>query len=145
MSTLAQLQQPSARWDMPMTKPLDEAVWQAWVMKGKARDTQSNAARTRALKLVVVAALLVAAALGSDFVPFQAVVRFVVTAGAVVVMFQAIHERHFVLAAVFGALAFIYNPLVPAFSFSGDWQRAVLAASALPFVASMLGQRKAMP
>ena len=64
-------------------------------------------------------------------------VRFIVAAGAIVVMFQAFHARHYAFAAVFGALALLYNPVRHAFSFSGDWQRALVVASAVPFVASL--------
>jgi hypothetical protein len=87
--------------------------------------------------MVSIAALLATAALGSDFVPWQIVVRLLVAVTAMVVMFQAIHAGHYVLAATFGALVVIYNPLAPAFSFAGDWQRAMVAVSAVPFVASL--------
>lgn len=56
---------------------------------------------------------------------------------AMVVMFQAFQARYYVVAAVFGAFALFYNPVAPAFSFPGDWQRAVVLASAIPFVASL--------
>jgi hypothetical protein len=69
--------------------------------------------------------------------PFEVVVRFLVTAGALVVMFQASQARHYAVAAVFGALALFYNPVAPAFGFSGDWQHAAVVASAVPFVASL--------
>ena len=54
-----------------------------------------------------------------------------------VVMFQALQARYYAVAAVFAALALFYNPVVPAFSFSGNWQRAVVVASAVPFIASL--------
>jgi hypothetical protein len=82
-------------------------------------------------------AALAAAGLWSHLVPFEVVVRFLVTAGAMVVMFQAFQARYYAVAAVFAALALFYNPVAPAFSFSGDWQRAVVVASAVPFVVSL--------
>jgi len=56
-------------------------------------------------------------------------------------MFQAFQARHYAVAAVFGALALLYNPVVPVFSFSGDWSRAMVAASAIPFVATLTGRK----
>jgi len=44
---------------------------------------------------------------------------------------------HYASAAVFAAVALLYNPVAPVFSFSGDWPRALVLASALPFVASL--------
>jgi hypothetical protein len=124
-------------WQVPVTKPLDEVVWQAWAEQGRARDRRSNRAHTKILKAVSIAALLAAAVLGSDFAPLQIVVRFLVVVSAMVILFQAIHAGHYVFAATFGALVVIYNPVAPAFGFSEDWQRAMLAASAVPFVVSL--------
>lgn len=121
-------------WTPPAARPLDEAVWQAWVAKGRAHDRRSSAARIRALKWASVAGLLGAAALWSHLAPFEVVVRFLVTASAMVVMFQAVQARYYAVAAVFGALALIYNPVAPAFTFSGGWQRALVVASAVPFM-----------
>jgi hypothetical protein len=53
-------------------------------------------------------------------------------------MSQALHAKNYAFAAVFGIVALLYNPVVPAFTFSGDWQRAVVVASGLPFVASLV-------
>jgi hypothetical protein len=46
-------------------KPLDEAVWQAWGLKGVAEDKRSNAAWIKRLKWFALAALLVAMGLWS--------------------------------------------------------------------------------
>src|SRR6266496_2171643 len=124
-------------WVPPAARPLDEAVWQAWVAKGRAQDQRSSAWRTKAMKWASIAGLLAAAGIWSHLGPFEVVVRFLVTASAMVVMFQAFQARHYAVAAMFGALALIYNPVAPAFSFSGDWQRAIMAASAVLFVASL--------
>jgi hypothetical protein len=124
-------------WQPPLAKPLDESVWQAWMVKGRAQDRRSSAKRVKAVKWVSAAALLAGAGLWSRLMPYEVVVRFIVAAGAIVVIFQAFHARHYAFAAVFGALALLYNPVMPVFSFSGDWQRAVVAASAAPFAASL--------
>jgi hypothetical protein len=119
------------------SKPLDEALWQSWVKKGRARERRNSAARFKAVNWVSLAALAVVAGLWSHLGPYDVVMRFVVAAGAVVLMIHAIPAGHSGLAAAFGALALIYNPFAPLFSFSGEWQRAVVVASAGPFVASL--------
>lgn len=136
MSTSVGLQELREVREPPLSKPLDEAVWQAWIAKGRAHDRRSRAARVKAVKWVSVAALLVAAGPWSHLATYDVVVRFVVAAGAIVVMLNLFHSKRYAFAAVFGALALLYNPLVSVFSFSGDWQRAVLLASATAFVAS---------
>jgi hypothetical protein len=134
MSTSAELKGSPAM-------PLDEAVWQAWVAKGRARDRRSSAARVNAVKWVSIAALLVAAALWSELAAYEVVIKFVVAAGAIVVMLSLVRARRYAFAAVFGALALLYNPLASVFSLSGDWQRAVMVASASPFVATLAWHR----
>jgi hypothetical protein len=84
----------------------------------------SSAARIKAVKWASIAALLAAAGFWSHLAPFEVAVRFVVTAGAMVVMFQALRARYYAVAAVFGALALFYNPVVPAFNFSNAWGNA---------------------
>lgn len=117
--------------------PLNEAVWRAWVAKGRAQERRSSAAAGKAVKWVSIAALLVAAGLGSQLAPVEVIVRFIVAAGATFIMFQALHAKRYGVAAGFGGLALLYNPAVPVFAFSGDWQRGLVVASAIPFVASL--------
>lgn len=125
--------------ELPAAKPLDEAVWQAWVLKGRAREERSYAARMKAVKWISLVALLFAAAAGlwSQLTPYDVVVRLLVTAGALVLMSQELHTRHYAVGAVFGALALLYNPVAPTFTFTGEWQRALVVASGIPFVASL--------
>ena len=118
--------------------PLDEAVWQAWVAKGRVQERRSRAARIKAVKWASTAGLLGAAGLWSHLAPFEVLVRFLVTASVLVLMFRAFQTRYYSVAAAFGALALLYNPVAPAFNFSGDWQRAVVVASAVPFIASLV-------
>jgi hypothetical protein len=123
--------------ELPPAKPLDEAVWQAWLEKGRERDRRNSAARMVAVKWVSLAGLVMVAALWSYLGPYDVIARFVVAVGAIAVMFHAIHDGRYALAAVFAAVALLYNPVMPAFSFSGDWPRALVLASAVPFVASL--------
>jgi uncharacterized membrane protein YccC len=90
------------------------------------------------VKWASIAGLLGAAGLWSHLAPFEVLVRFFVTASALVLMFQAFQTKYYAVAATFGALALLFNPVAPVFDFSGDWQRVVVAASAVPFVASLV-------
>ena len=137
MSTSVGLRELPNTWDPPPSEPLDEARWHAWVEKGHAQDRRSSAARVKAVKWVSLAGLLAVAGFWSHLAPYDVVVRFIVAAGAIVVMLHALRAGHYAFAAVFAALALLYNPLAPVFSFSGDWQRALVVASAAPFVASL--------
>ena len=78
-----------------------------------------------------------AAGLWSQIAPYELVFKFNVSAGAIVVMFQAFRTRHYAFAAVFAALVLLYNPVAPVFSFTGDWQRFLVVASVLPFIAAL--------
>jgi hypothetical protein len=132
MSTSVEL-----RGSPPAARPLDDGVWQAWIAKGRAQDRRSSAARIKAVKWASIVGLLIVAGFWSHLAPFEVVVTFLVTASAIVMMFQAFRARHYAVAAVFGALALFYNPVAPTFNFSGVWQRAAVVASTLPFVASL--------
>lgn len=138
MSTSVELPGSLEAWVPPLSKPLDPAVWDAWVAKGRAEDRRSCAARIEVVTWISMAGLLIAAGLWSRLAPFEVVVRFLVTGGALVVMFAALRASHYALVAVFAALALLYNPLVPVFDFSGEWQRALVAASTVPFVATLV-------
>jgi len=137
MVTLIELPESQHGKARPSTKQLDEAVWQAWVVRGRARDRQASAARLKAVKWFSIAALLITAGVWSGLAPYQIVVSFLVAAGALVVLFQAVHIGHYVFATVFAALVMLYNPVIPIVSFSGEWQRVVVIVSVLPFVASL--------
>ena len=136
MSVSVELPEPRESQASPVLKPLDQAVWQAWVSKNRVQDRRNNAAFLKGVKCLAIAGLLVAAGFWSHLGPFDVAVRFIVTAGATVAMFYAFNARQFVLAGLFGALVVLYNPVAPVLSFSGDWQRAVVVASALPFFVS---------
>jgi hypothetical protein len=117
--------------------PLNEALWHSWVEKGRAQDRRDTAVRMRAVTWISVAGLLAMAGFWSRLSQYEVMVKCIVTAGAMVAMFHAIHARRYGFAGVFGALALLYNPVVPVFHFSGDWLRLVAVASAAPFVASL--------
>ena len=138
MSTSVESQRPQEAWTPPASEPLNEAVWEVWVAKGRAQDRRSRATYIKAVKWALITVLLTAAGLWSHVALLDGVVRFLVTAGATVLMFQAFQAKYYSVAAAFGLLALGYNPLVPAFSFSGDWHRGAVMASAVPFIASLV-------
>src|SRR5512132_2595369 len=85
---------------VPVVKQLDEAAWQAWLAKGRARNLRSHAALMKVVKWVSIGALLAAARTWLHPVPYDMVVRFIVTGGAIALMFEAFHARHYIQAAV---------------------------------------------
>jgi hypothetical protein len=138
MSTSGHLQERRKVRTPTPSKGLDEAAWQAWVEKGRAQGRRSSAGRLMAVKWVSLAALVVVAGLWSHLAPYDVVARFILTAGSIVMTFHAIHGERYVLGVAFAGLALLYNPVVPVFSFSGDWPRAAVFAAAIPFIASLI-------
>jgi len=137
MSTSVVAEKSQNTWATPEAKPLDEAVWRAWLLRGVAEEARSKAAVIKVVKCIAIAGLLLAAALWSRVAPIEVVVRFVAAVSAIVVMSEAFRTRHYAAAGVFGALVILYNPIAPLFQFSGEWARALVAVTALPFVASV--------
>jgi hypothetical protein len=123
---------------LSLTKPVDERVWQSWVSKNRAQDRRNNAAFLKGVRCLAIAGLLVVAGFWSHLGSFDLAARFIVATGATVAMFQAFHARQFVFAALFAAVAVLFNPVAPVLSFSGDWQRFIVIASILPFFVSLL-------
>jgi hypothetical protein len=136
MSTPMERKESPSGWQPPAAT-LDEARWRAWAARGRAEELQLSATALRVAKWAAVAGLVAAVGIWSHLASFEVVVRFLVTAGAMGVMFQSFRARHYAVAVLYGALALLYNPVAPVFGFSGGWQRAVVAASVVPFVASL--------
>jgi hypothetical protein len=137
MSTAVELLASGKAPALPPTQPFDETAWQVWVTKGQKHDRRGSAARGKLVRWIPIAALIVTAALWSKIGPYETVVRFIVAGGATVVMCEALHEKHYTIAAVFAALALLYNPVVPVFSFAGLVWRALAISSIVPFAASL--------
>lgn len=137
MSDLGGVKKSTPTWESPPVKPLDEAVWQAWKAKGRAQDRKVSETRVKALKWASLVALLAVFALWSQLEPYETLVRCVLAAAAVGMMIEAFNKRQYAFGAVFAALALLYNPVAPVFGFSGNWQRALVVASAIPFVTSV--------
>ena len=137
MSDAGGVKKSTPTWESPPVKPLDEAVWQTWKAKGRARDMQGRKTRIKALKWGSIIAVLAVAGLWSQLAPYETLVRCVLAAAAVGMMIEAFNKRQYVFGAVFAGLALLYNPVAPVFGFSGNWQRALVIASTIPFVTSL--------
>jgi hypothetical protein len=137
MSDAVRVKKPAAKWEAPAVKPLDEAVWKAWIARGRARDRQDRETGIKALKWGSIVALLAVAGLWSQLMSYDTVIRCVLAAAAVGMMFETFSKRQYALGAVFAGLAVLYNPVAPIFDYSGNWQRALVIASAIPFVLSL--------
>ncbi len=127
-----------------MPEPLDEVGWQAWAEE-RPPERRGRSAVIRAVKWASIAGLLVLGGLWSRFTTFEVAARFVVAAGAIIVMAQSLLARRYAVVAVSGALILLYNPLAPLFDLSGDWQRAVFVAAAAPFLALLIWREVRTP
>ena len=137
MSDAVGVKRPATTWEPPAVNPLDEAVWQAWKAKGRARDRQGRATRIKALNWGSIVVLLTVGGLWSQLASYEILIRCVLAAAAAGMMLEAFNKRQHALGAVFAGLALLYNPVAPVFSFSGNWQRPLVFASAIPFVTSL--------
>ena len=76
----------------------------------------------------------------TPYVPaYQAVVRFAIGLGAIIMMVEGRRTRQYAFTALFAAIVMLFNPVVPTFAFAGNW--LILLASVLPFVASLVWLR----
>ena len=143
MSSAVVMERSAGSRQAPEARPLDEAVWQAWLAKGRDRERRTSLRANKVVRWGSMLALLVAAALGVQLAPYEVVARFAIAAGALAMMIQAVRANQFAFAASFGMIAGLFNPVAPVVSFSGAWERAFAAASAVPFIAPHLwGNRK---
>jgi hypothetical protein len=123
--------------ETPASRPLDEAEWQVWPVE----DQPERVVRSVAVRIVKWAAIIGLLALGglwSRVTPFEVAARFLVAAGAIVIMARSLLARRFTVVAVAAAFVLLYNPLAPVFELSGNWQRAVFVAAAAPFLALLI-------
>jgi hypothetical protein len=137
MSTSIEVSRTIKPFSPPAFAEVKESVWQAWVAKGRAEDRRGGEARVRLTKWLAIAALLAAGAFWANLAPYEVVGRFIVSAAAIVALVRAIRVNHYSVAALFAVLVVLYNPIFPAFAFTGVWARILVIASALPFAASL--------
>jgi hypothetical protein len=118
------------------SRTVGEAVWQAWLRKGGASEERTHGKRVKALAWLSLGGIGLAACAGffTALAPYEVEIRFVVAGGAVAMMAHTLHRRRYATSFVFGALALLYNPVAPLFSFPGDWPSAVIGLTGLPFL-----------
>jgi hypothetical protein len=67
---------------------------------------------------------------------YEAVVRFAMGLGALILLWESLRARQYALTALFAAIVLLFNPFLPTFALAGNG--ALLLASVLPFVASLV-------
>jgi len=95
MSDAVELNRSTTTRGTPSLKPLDEAVWQGWKAKGRAQDRRGRGTRIKALQLVSIIALLAVAALWSQLVSHEIMIRCVLAAVGGGMMFEALSKRQY--------------------------------------------------
>ena len=118
-------------------KPLDEAVWNAWLNRNAAEDRRNHAFRMEAVRCGCISLLLLAVGLSFQHAfayPLWGakVFQFALTLGAIAFAWQTISSRRYVLALAFASVAVLFEPLFPS-----SWlfrNSPVLLLSTLPFI-----------
>ena len=128
--------QPNSFSTSATEERLSETRWQAWLAKGRATDSRRRVERNAAIRYAAVAVLLITAGVWSNLAGSDVFIRFAVTTAALFTATQAFRDSKYATAGAFVLIALLYNPVVPAFFFAGDWQRAFVIASALLFMTS---------
>ena len=136
MSTAVALQELEVREPL-LLELLDEAECQPWPVEYQ-REIPDRSAVLKVLKWASIAGLLVLGGLWSRVTPIEVVARFVVAAGAIIVLAQSLLARRYAAVAVCVALVLLYNPMAPLFDLSGGWQRVAFAVGAAPFLAFLV-------
>ncbi len=137
MSTAVAVEELPEVLETPTSRPLDGAEWQAWPVEHQPKRVVRPVA-VRIVKWAAIVGLLALGGLWSRVTPFEVAARFLVAAGAIVIMARSLLAARFTVVAVAGAFVLLYNPLAPVFNLSGDWQRAVFVAAAAPFLAALI-------
>jgi hypothetical protein len=127
---------------------LDEDVWNAWIQKSIRSERVGTANRTRIVKWICIGVLAGAAVFSeTSFTAadsgYQISVRFVILLGALAIVLQSLRTRQYGFTALFAAVMVLFNPLLPAFDFSG--KSAILVVSLIPFAASLKWMKEKFP
>lgn len=93
MSIAIEVIEVRAVYEIAAARPLDEAVWQAWVAKGRSREKRESAARRKVGELVAAAGLLVVAGLWPISTAHDSVGRIAAALGAVGLMWDGLRAR----------------------------------------------------
>jgi Family of unknown function (DUF6804) len=93
--------------------------------------------RTRIVKWLCIAVLLVAFALWRLIADYEFPLRLLVCAGAAVVAVQAFRVARHRWATVFLAIAFLFNPAIPLFPLAGGFGLSGIVLAAGAFAVSL--------
>src|SRR6476659_9318110 len=104
MSDAVGLKRSTTTRETQLVKPPDEAVWEAWGAKDRARDSQGRECCVKALTWGSVAALLVVAGLWSRLAPYEVAIRCVLAAAAAGMMMEAFTRQQYAFAVLFAGL-----------------------------------------
>src|SRR5579871_4894334 len=102
MSIPKDLRGPTETFE-PASRRTDDAIWNAWIAKGRAGERRNTARRVQAVKFAATAVLLAVAAFWADLAQYAVVIRIIVAVSAVVVIFEQFHAKRYTIAALFGA------------------------------------------
>ena len=87
------------------SKPLDEAVWRAWLQKNLLQERRRAVARLKAVNWACIGVLTVAV-VASSYVStsyvstYQAVMRVAIGLGGTVMMFESLRTRQYISALI---------------------------------------------
>lgn len=137
MSTAIAVEELPEVPETPPSTPFDEPDRQVWLVQHPPKKRGGSTA-VKVVKWASIMGLLALGGLWSRVTPLEVAARFLVAAGAIVVMARALLAERYAVLAVAGALVLLYNPLAPLFDLSGDWQRAVFVAAAAPLLALLI-------
>jgi hypothetical protein len=94
----------------------------------------------QSIGLLMIAAVVCSYVFTPYVSAYQAVVRFAIGLGAIVIMFESLRTRQYAFTALFASIVLLFNPVLPTFALSGNW--VILLASMLPFVASLVWMKE---
>jgi hypothetical protein len=97
--------------------------------------------RTKILKCVSIAALVMAGTFWSHAAAYELPLRFLVSLGACAVALQAERAHRRPWSVGFLMLAVLFNPVFPLGTFTGNWALLIVIASVVPFVLSFRALR----
>jgi len=137
MSSFVQQQESHRESERLGAKPPDEARSNIRISMSQDHDLRIRDSAIRAAKWLAITALLSISVFWSHAAAYEIALRSVIVVCAVPVLLDARNAGHYSVAVLFGAIGLCYNPVVPAFTFSGDWQHAVVSASIAPFAWSL--------
>ncbi|HSB13604.1 MAG TPA: DUF6804 family protein [Bryobacteraceae bacterium] len=111
--------------------------WRDWQERNHLQDLHRVALRAKLTKYASIVVLLLAVVFWSYAADYQAVLGFVVCAGAVRVAFLAAAVRRYDWASLFIGMALLYNPVFPLFALTGRVAFFLVIASITAFAASL--------